>query len=132
MALMKYREQNEVQWRGSRPAHHGTQVLKWVSRNNNTIVLYTVPDDQVFYLCTATLILNADVQGKGDLYVRDDAAAWWTDLIRFYHHLNTTTPNGLVTFWPPLEVPEKHTFHVTSNAVGLTVSAMIFGWVEPA
>jgi len=75
MALMKFREPNQVRRVGVRPAHDGTQVLERGSADNATVVLYTVPAGKVFYLCHAWLNVQGVAAGSVYLAIYDGVPA---------------------------------------------------------
>jgi len=130
MALMTYREANQVLWRGVRPAHNGTQIFQRRTADNETTVIYTTPADQHFYLCHCSLQFSAIAAGRAIIRARTDAAAIWAELI---YEVILATSDGKTTgfsYWPPIEFPYSYDIVVISNAVGLGLQGMVFGWVE--
>jgi len=130
MALMSFREANQVLWRGARPAHDGTQVAVWKAADDGIATVYTVPDGQTLFLCTALLRSTSNVTGFVQLYILTDGAALWFDLGASKKVTALADVADHSTFWPPLEVPEKYYVEVSSSAAGLSAIGNIFGWVE--
>lgn len=130
MALMKFREPNQVQWQGGRPGHSGTQVQARGEANNSMVVVYTVTAGKVLYLCTAGLSTYTAVAGSAFLAIYTGVPVFWHDLLAFYQAINATSGNPTIAFWPPLEVPAGYQIQVRSSVVGLIVQGYIFGWEE--
>jgi len=130
MALMKFREPNQVKWQGVRPAHNGTQVLDRASATNGTTTIYTVPAGNVFYLCYVSLGYYAMAAGTVQIVIRDSTAALRAML---YSDLLTGGFDGIgkaSNFWPPVELDALWTVKISSSAPGLSVHGTVFGWVE--
>lgn len=130
MALMDFREPNQVKWVGMRPGHNGTQVALTGMANNNTVVVYTVPAGQTLYLCTVTLTSNFGAAGSGWAWLETAGAVF---VYGFSGVLNTAGSGALgstAQFWPPMEVPTGYVIKVISGAAGLLIYASIYGWVE--
>jgi len=130
MALMIHREPNQVKWVGTRPAHNGVQVSKNVLATNATTIIYTVSDNKTLFLCTASLGHYGIATGGTYLGVRNDG-----DVFQYYIHyvmcqLNYPSVPVVVTFWPPLEIPEKWDIIVVSGVAGLSAMGYVFGWEE--
>jgi len=77
MALMKFREPNQVKWVGVRPGHNGTQIIRSQGADNATVELYLVPVGQTFYLCSASLGYRLVVDGYVKLFINDLVPAQW-------------------------------------------------------
>ena len=130
MALMKFREPNQVRWQGVRPAHNGTQVWEHKDADNVTIPIYTVPAGQVLYLCHASLSFLAIAAGGYALFVRDLLDAYYHG---FIEGVQIAATDGLFVsdaYCPPIEVPAGFDIVVWSGAAGLNVRGTIHGWVE--
>ena len=130
MALMKFREPNQVRWVGSRPAHNGTQLtaVKVVTDAEGTI--YTVPVGETLFLCSMNAVIPVVAAGTVFMNIYTDAAA-----VYFYGMQESilAAQGGIYryfTFWPPMELPSSYYIRIGSGAAGLTVRASIFGWVE--
>jgi len=130
MALMSFREANQVLWRGVRPAHNGTQVSEVDDATDATVNMYTVPDNFTFFLCSMNCTLSAIAAGLVFMNIYDDGGGL------FYYGIQHTMlagDSGLdkqFTFWLPMELPEKYQVRIHSGAAGLTIRASVFGWVE--
>jgi len=130
MALMKFREPNQVKWAGSRPGHNGTQVIKSENGTGVPILMYTVPAGLTFYLTSWVFSVSDSVGGAlGYFHVQDLVPA-----TQYYIGYITTQGVGFLgqegSFWPPLEIPTGWRLRVGSNAGTCTASALIHGWVE--
>jgi len=130
MALMKFREPNQVRWQGVRPGHDGTQIQARNEADNATVLIYTVTALKTLYLCTAGLSTYTAVGGGSFLRIRTDGDVFWLDLLSFYQGVNLSSVNPVITFWPPLEVPAGYYIEVRSSSVGHKVQGYIFGWEE--
>jgi len=130
MALMKYREPNQVLWQGSRPAHNGTQVILSLNRNVvNTYYMYQVPVGQTFFLTYGGLFTVPGVANRAWFGLSDavPVVQWYAAFLDNQANYNNYTWSQ--NFWPPIEVPA--TWYVTFdiNAAVSTVGTMA-GWVE--
>lgn len=129
MAVMGFREPNQVKWTGTRPGHNGTQVVASAQASGNTQLLYTVPAGNTLYLCSAWISYDGGAAGRGLMYINTPGAVRW--LVPASAHI---TANGSyvygMTYWPPLEVPAGYLIYSTSAVVGCLLSGNIFGWVE--
>lgn len=127
---MRFREPNRARWVGARPAHDGTQVAASGSHGVGSIVLHTVGDGKVFYLCVASvtyraLALNDEIM----LSVRNAADVRQYDIVDFYCH--AVDYGGLtVPFWPPLEIPEKYDVAILITGATAYGLGFIHGWEE--
>ena len=130
MALMKFREPNQVKWQGSRPGHNGTQILAERYAVNAKLPIYTVLAGQTFYLCTTGMACSVFAAGLGIVGVETGGGVTVVNLLydNYVAGSNLFTKN--VTFWPPLEVPALHDVFVFSSALVLEMYGWVFGWVE--
>ena len=130
MALMKFREPNQVKWIGTRPGHDGTQVLARGAADSATTVLYTVPVGNTFYLCHSMMGYGAIAAGIAVFEIQDLVPVRVVDL--FYDTLVAGIAGNSknASYWPPIEIPAGYRIVVVSSAVGLTVHGTVFGWVE--
>jgi len=130
MALMRFREPNQVKWVGTRPGHNGTQISKHDYASNNTIAIYTVPAGKVCYLCSVGMYHAVNVTERGYLAIYDAVPV--VDIILQMQHyiVNVTHPSCFSSFWPPLEIPSGYAIKVVSDAAGGGIYAAIHGWVE--
>jgi hypothetical protein len=130
MALMGFRESNQVKWVGVRPAHRGEQVVKSSSAQNATVIIHTVTAGKTLFLCSVFLRAYWNVVGNSHpLAVRNAA-----DVIQ-YTLLDMLAPavgHGEVSraFGPPLEIPAGYDITIVSAGVGDIMLGSIFGWEE--
>jgi len=130
MALMKFREPNQVKWQGVRPAHNGTQVLETDVVVSGTKILYTVAAGKILYLTHAYLGVGLITAiGIGYLWIRDSTPTnlYLLGVVRSI----TDTPSGpsFPCYWPPIEIPATYDIAVIATA-NLEIHATIHGWVE--
>ena len=130
MALMKFREANQVKWNGSRPGHDGTQKLAQASADAATVPIYTVLAGETLYLCSVTMGVLTDVAGEFHTIIRNDAAAAQFFPTMGIRAAGSAPCHYVCTFWPPAELIEDWDVIVYSNTAGLTVYGSIFGWIE--
>jgi hypothetical protein len=130
MAMMKYREPNEVKWFGVRPAHRGEQVAKTAQALNATVVVHTVTAGKTLFLVQANLVPLAHTSSYSRMYIRDGADALWFYLCGANNQAGLTW--ACPSFEPmiPLEVPAGYDLVVVSGAATVTVQGSIFGWEE--
>jgi len=130
MALMTFREPNQVRWVGVRPAHRGTQIIKSQQDIGTAgVILHTVSDDVCFYLTQWSFSWYTAALGNARFLVRNAA-----DVIQYYISYGAVHANynGRVTgnFWPPLEISEKWDLWIECTGAGNFVSVEIHGWEE--
>jgi len=130
MALMSFREANQVLWRGCRPAHNGTQVVASLGKENGNGVLYTVPVGNTLFLTSFSVNLGLIAVGIADFYVRNGLAVYQYRLFRSSPQATDGTKHYGLSFAFPIEVPATYDFFLTSSAAGLYIDALITGWVE--
>jgi len=130
MALMKFREPNQVKWVGSRPGHNGTLSIKSTVAENEVDVFYTVGAGDTFYLVGWSCgIRNAAAA------VANVAFFMGIGGVGTYYFLLDRVPvddgSRLAgNFYPPMECPAGTTFSASSPALNVSVMASIWGWVE--
>lgn len=130
MALMGFRENNRVLWRGVRPAHNGTQVAVPNSATNAEVVIYTVPAGTIFHLTWYGFSISALAAGRGVLAIYDDAPAIIAYLAETNVVLAVNTPMSCCGLPFPIELLPDYTVRIYSSAAGLTARGSIAGWVE--
>lgn len=132
MALMEFREQNHVLWRGVRPAHDGTQVCKAGQQAGVGIVsIYTGHATKNLFLTFAMLSSTQSAAAAGMarmLCLPIGEAGTRNILVHLYsaegHQVCTATFN------PPLEVIANTDVEIASDQAGITVRGDIHGWIE--
>ena len=131
MALMKFREPNQVKWIGSRPGHNGTQVLASTNADSALATVYLVPVGKTFYLCYAGINYSAVAAGMAYMDIRDDGGV---RIAYLYNEVIIAAGEGKAfasSFWPPIELLAGYTVRLASGAAGLTVHGVVHGWYEP-
>lgn len=130
MALMKFREPNEMLWVGIRPGHRGTQVLEWKLADNATEIVYTVPAGKVFYLTFFSWYSSRNINAWGAVAVWDTTPAEWRRLIRMSGFTGEAGNAGAVSLSFPIEIPAAYSIRVKSSAAGFSAGCTVHGWVE--
>lgn len=130
MAKMTFRESNHSRWRGGRPAHEGTQVLQITGAENGEVVAYTVGAGEVLYLTAASLGFVGVAAGRAIASIQNIVPA--SKFYIFYDTILATSEGKtrVVSYWPPIEVPENWTIRIQSTAAGLILRLSLHGWVE--
>ena len=130
MAVMSFRESNQVRWRGIRPGHNGTQVLESAPGVNGTVVLYTVAAGATLYLVSVFLgLLGSAAATHGQIWIRDAVPANLYLLASVYSAANDYSASVPHTYWPPIEIPATYSLALVDVAANMS-QATIFGWVE--
>lgn len=130
MSVMAFREPNQVLWRGIRPGHNGTQIIKDDTVTGTVKTIYTVSSNVTFYLTSWTFSIDiATIGDEGRLYIQTGAAAHFVNICRIQSQV---VSSGFLSgnFWPPLEVPMEYTIKIYTPDAGCTLYAMIHGWEE--
>ena len=130
MALMAFREPNQVKWIGTRPAHRGTQITQYATADNAVTIIYTVPAGKVLYLVSAVLSVPTGGVGRAAIYIRDALDASTIFLIHYAQVATGLVHTGTPLFYPPVEVPAGYDIVVSSGAIGVLAVGSIFGWEE--
>ena len=130
MALMGFREPNQVKWVGTRPAHRGTQITKSDTAANATTILHTVTAGKVFYLCGFTFCVYLSAAGIWTGLIVRDAGG-----VTQYHLANICSPIVdsqvlSLEFMVPLEIPSAYDVCTYSLGVTAISFAFIHGWEE--
>lgn len=130
MALMDFREHDELKWLGVRPAHHGEQVLTQIETATiGHVIIYTVPAGKTLFL-TYIFIGNAtDDTAQYGISIFDSAPAFTNFLVM----ARVRTPYFGISlpcnFWPPIELEEGFSVrtycHIARNRI-----STIHGWIE--
>jgi len=130
MALMNYREANQVLWRGCRPAHNGTQIEAEIFADNGTETIYSSPLNEVSYITTIIITIKLIAAGSVALQHTNSLSAVITRLTRRTIIAAVDASPIVITFWPPFELIDQEKLRVYSSAAGLQVSAWATGWHE--
>jgi len=129
MALMEFREPNQVKWVGSRPGHNGTQWTGTNEASGNTVVVPVPGAFTTLYLCTAIIAHNSGLPASGIFWLETGGGVLVLTLASTHITAEGSFAHS-TTFWPPLEVPSGYVFKVSSTAAGCLISGNIFGWYE--
>ena len=130
MALMKFREPNQVLWRGVRPGHNWTEVYDYSIATNATVVMYTVPAGQTAYFHYFGLdVLSAAAAGYGRINIYNAVPAFVGPMVMIRLAANSLY-SECVALTYPLELLAGWSLRLESNAVGLAAAGVILGGVE--
>jgi len=130
MALMKFRESNQVKWVGVRPGHNGTQIIKYGLANNSTVVLHTVSAGKTLYLYSFNIdVYTTTASFGGQLRVRDTTPAIVNILADLNAGANMSQAIAQDLYYP-IEIPAGYTIEIVSDVEAVIVVACIFGWEE--
>ena len=126
MALMEFREPNQVKWMGSRPGHNGAQKLIKIETAVPAL-LYTVSAGTTFFLTSYFFGITSNGIGASDLQVRNaaDAIQYYLGWVISY----TSNPGNKVgmSFPFPIEIPAGWDFYTSAT---LNTLGFIAGWEE--
>ena len=130
MALMEFREPNQVKWQGLRPGHNGTQVIEGepiAALNWSTV--YLVPAGVTFYMTFASLSCCGLIAANMYLAIWDAGPALWRTIFGLGHPVNTSVLGMSSNFWPPIELAPGYSVQVFQN-VNNAVVGSVHGWIE--
>jgi len=130
MALMKFREPNQAKWSGSRPAHNGTQILKYVNADNSVAKIHTANAGVTFYLTHVGITYRALAVGRAELFIADDGDVTQATIFSIITTAAGWSIGQTAAFWPPVEMGAGWYVAIGSNAAGLTVRGFCHGWEE--
>jgi len=130
MALMTFREPNQVRWFGIRPGHRGTQVLLDVNVTNNTQVLIDGTQITITYLTDWFLgmVRNKDVGNSMEITENDDTHICYLAVITSFTGSPSFAIAQALTY--PIEIPAGYKLKVNSVGVNATTFGYIHGWEE--
>lgn len=130
MSEMSFREPNQVLWRGVRPAHLGTQILKYADANAATVVVHTVSAGKVFYLTFFSHTGFLSAAGEvSELIIRNAADALQLRLSRFESPASETLSVAVGLNFP-IEIPALWDIAIYSSNAGIVSYGSIAGWEE--
>lgn len=130
MAFMEFREPNQVQWIGSRPAHNGEQAYGHGVVTNGTATIYTVPAGVALYITNFwSNTWAGGAGGVGAMVIYDTTPAIWYELSRA--KVQSSFTSGIAAGFPfPIEVPAGYTIRLYSANANCTQYGGFAGWVE--
>jgi len=117
MALMNFREPNQVKWVGVRPAHNGEQINIGNFVVNGAVTLYTVPAGKILLLIEISASKWTNYVGSIFVEARTAASVW----IRSFCMMEIGNANDVAmraeNFVPPFELyaTEHLDLHVTGT-----------------
>lgn len=130
MALMKYREANQVKWVGVRPAHRGEQIAKYATANNATVILHTVTAGKTFYLSFYTFLGYIAGAGAGVSLIVRNAADVEQYKISVLRGAVVGQLSQALALDFPLEIPAAYDVCAVSDSANSTLYAFAHGWEE--
>ena len=132
MALMTFREPNQVQWRGVRPAHDGTQVTKNKERlGAGNVTIHTVSVDCIFFLTFCSFGSRESVAAEAFADVRTQPIGALAEIPIISHMYDVAGhQSSVATFNPPLEIDESITIRMNVTHANVDAKATIHGWEE--
>ena len=130
MALMKFREPNQVRWIGSRPAHNGTQVSEYRATNVAGITnLLPAQATQTQYI--TYFFISTEANGSNNVLMElrtpVPAIVWVLGVGRGLLAYKGEFASG--SFWPPLEVLPTYTIDLELSGA-VWCAAGVLGWIE--
>jgi len=130
MALMRYREPNQVTYVGVRPGHDGTQFTRFNGIENDTIMLYSAAGVTVAEIAYIHLSVITGVNaGLGSIQLWNAVPALVDSVMMI--QLPANAYNQVATGLPyPLELLEDWSLRIYSAVAELIARAMVFGWSE--
>jgi len=130
MAMMKFREKNDVRWVGTRPGHNGLQLIGNGAAIDDTVDVMQVDAGYVGYITEITISVDNRADGSVWVYWTDEANA--IQKILFYTRTLATSPIIYcpIKYWPPLEIGDNHKIRCKSDQALLTIYAVAKGWEE--
>jgi len=130
MALMGFREPNQVKWIGVRPAHRGTQIIAYGSANNAIVILYTVTTGKTLFLSSWSCQISATaVPVACGFYLRDAGDVEAT----LFLYLNMVSIGQLTETWQdcyPIEIPADYDLVLKTGDPGAIIRGSFHGWEE--
>jgi len=130
MALMGFREPNQVRWVGIRPGHRGTQILLDIDVGNNTQILIDGTQVTITYLTSwfMGLVRDGAYSGAMEITENDDTHVCWlgyidTLALQIGRHITQD-----LTF--PIEMPVGYKLKVVAAGAGSQVYGYVHGWEE--
>lgn len=130
MAVMSYREANQVKWMGVRPAHAGTQAY-WHTVVNVAGVNALIPAHATrkYFITYYSITVASAVGIWADFQLSDAVPAVVWDFGMAQSVVALVAPTVTGNFWPPLEVPVGWSIAVFLSGIDW-VNASMLGWYE--
>lgn len=130
MSAMDFREPNEVLWRGVRPAHKGTQIVKVAQPTAQTLNVHEVSAGKTLFLTTASLSKWGNM-GFGNLLVTNSGLTiqYYILIVESLTAVGHIATNP-INFSPPLEIPAGWFVRCQATGAGSIAYGFIHGWEE--
>jgi len=132
MALMGFREANQVLWRGVRPAHDGTQITKGNAQTGaGAVVIYTGHATKTLFITFASLASRLDVAGAARVLIEvmPVGEPGVVPILSQYYDIAGHQCMA-ATFNPPIEVAATEDISLVVWGANIDARACIHGWVE--
>ena len=130
MALMRFRESNKMKWRGSRPAHDGTQVGGEAWTTDALEIVYLTGAGETFYCHYVSMCARTLTPGDTAFVSLYDAGPLRVfHLIRMFFDVAGQMIH-CAPFTFPVEVPSGWSIRVFSSAASIDATAEAIGWIE--
>ena len=130
MALMGFREPNQVKWVGVRPGHRGTQITGHNVSAGVIVDVLQVTAGKKGYITEITIGLNMGAAGASLVYWTDSANAIQETLFEVSLAGATFVLGIPIKYWPPLEIGDNHKIRALSAAAGVALYVTAKGWEE--
>lgn len=130
MALMLFRERNQVRWFGMRPAHRGTQVTKDATANGNYVDIYQPGAGEVACINTVVLSAKGAVTGEVGIVYTDSVNAVIAWLVLVPYITGWLFAPLCIVFPEPLELINQQKLRAYSSIVGCNGLGFCKGRVE--
>jgi len=130
MALMTFREPNQVKWVGSRPGHNGTQIFGYALATNAVATCYFAPAGKAGYIYGLDLAASSGANpGLASLQIWDAVPAFVSQLI-LIDLPATSFASKVCSYFYPIELPTGWRIRVMSDALLLNARGTVIGWEE--
>ena len=132
MALMTYREANQVLWRGVRPAHDGTQITKAMAQTGaGEANIYAGHATKKLFITYLMLSSREDIAAAGTAYIKtipigEGAAVRLMD--HRYDVAGHQCSASNLAF--PIEVAANQAVIIGSTNANIDAHGIIHGWIE--
>lgn len=132
MALMQFREKNQVNYVGVRPAHDGTQIVKvaWLGGAGNANI-YTVPAGVTLFITYMMLSSRLDVAAAATAKI-ETIPVGEAGLRMIIEHLYDLAGHQItsVAFSFPIEVAATEPITLVNVGAGMDSRGLIHGWIQ--
>lgn len=130
MALMNFREPNQVKWLGSRPGHNGTQITEFNVVDNGNVDLYVVPAGKRFFLTSWAVSAINISGGAGNGFMSVAIGGLNAFMPASFSSALNEPMSEAGRFWPPIELAAAENVYIYSSVAAFFIRGSIHGWVE--